>query len=265
MKINQKEKLFKICLTTFIALIGVGAMTRFSISAEIASLPSTDQRLPVAAEISPEISNDFLGMASYFNSLQTALENNEMKNLKSGEDNPAGRNEETQPREPNEINAPPAELSLLFPMDRSGKDLPASVDKDFESGENNTTEQDGEIAPPEPNEITDMPAELLALLSKDRSEKDLAPRVDADPKSVPGVKSSGCNQEATLTVLNELALRLGRIKQTETVASGDAENPAVKTAAEPGPSTPEVIEVSSDQNCFVNYIKVVWHNQDNEQ
>jgi hypothetical protein len=264
MEMNKKEKIFKICLIVFLTLLGVGGMTCFVMSAELAALPRTDPNLPVAEAISQDISNDFLEMASYFNSLQNTSRHNEVKDFKSGEDNAAARNEETQPLELNEINDMSAELSVSPPMDRSEIDLEANMDNDFMFGEDNTAEPDGEIAPPEPNEITDMPAELLALLTKDRSEKDLAPRVDAEPEPGPGSKSSGCNRKVTLAVLNELALTFGRIKRMETAVSGDAENPAVKTATEPEHMTPEVIEISSDQNCFVNYIKMVWSNSENK-
>jgi hypothetical protein len=79
------------------------------------------------------------------------------------------------------------------------------------------------------------------------------------------IKSSEYGSDVTLTVLNELALYLGSIKRMETAISGDAENSEVKPAAEPERPTPEVIEISSNQNGELNYIKVVWDNRDNER
>ena len=43
MKMNKKEKIFKICLIAFITLIGVGAMTCFAISAEPSAISPTDR------------------------------------------------------------------------------------------------------------------------------------------------------------------------------------------------------------------------------
>ncbi|MCX5867713.1 MAG: hypothetical protein NT009_09620, partial [Proteobacteria bacterium] len=45
MKINKKEKIFRICLIALITLIGVGGMTGFALSAEPAAIPATDQSL----------------------------------------------------------------------------------------------------------------------------------------------------------------------------------------------------------------------------
>ena len=166
MKMNKKEKLFQICLVTFLTLIGVGGMTCFALSAEPASIPATNQSLE-NAQANPDVYQALNGIAAYLDVL------NKVEN--------------------------------------------------------------GNLVPPAPT--------------------------GSEPESLE-LKSSGY---ATLTVLNELALYLGRIKQTETAVSGDAENSEIKTATEPEPSTPEVIEISSNQNGKVNYIKVVWHNQDNEQ
>jgi len=169
MKMNRKEKIFKICLTTFITLIGVGGMTCFALSAEPASIPATNQSLE-NAQANHNVYQALDGIAAYLDVL------NKVEN--------------------------------------------------------------GNLVPPA--------------------------QTGPGPESLE-VKSSENSGSATLTVLNELALYLGRIKRMETTVSGDAESSEIKSETQPERTTPEIIEISSNQNGKVNYIKVVWDNQDNEQ
>jgi hypothetical protein len=165
---SKKDKIFKICLITFITLIGVGAMTRFALSAEPAAIPATDQS-PENAKVNSDVYQALNEIGAYLYFLNK-IENGNL--------------------------APPAQTG----------------------------------AEPEPQEI----------------------------------KSSEYGSDVTLTVLNELALYFGKIKRMETAFSMDAENSEAKPATEPEHPTPEIIEISSNQNGELNYIKVTWDVQDNE-
>ncbi|MDD5223656.1 MAG: hypothetical protein PHE84_06680 [bacterium] len=165
---SKKDKICKICLISFLTLLGVGGMTSFALSEEPVAIPATDQ--------SPE-------------------------NIKAG----------------------PEGYQAL-------------------------------------NEI----GVYLDLLNKVENEN-LAPleQTGSDQESL-DVKSSEYRGDATLAILNELAFYLGSIKRMETAVTGDTKSSGVKPAAEPENTTPEVIEISRDQNGELNYLKVVWDNRDNE-
>jgi hypothetical protein len=168
MEMNKKEKIFKICLVTFLTLLGVGGMTCFALSAELAAIPAT-YRLTNTTEAIPEVHQALNEIGVYLDFL---------KKVENG--------------------------SLILPSPTG--------------------------AEPESREV----------------------------------KSSENSGDITLAELNELAFYLGRIKRMETAVSGYAENSEVKSATEPEHQTPEIIEVSHNQNGELNYLKVVWDNRDNE-
>lgn len=168
MEMNKKEKIFKICLVTFLTLLGVGGMTCFALSAEPIAIPATDQSLE-NAKAGPDVYQALNGIGSY--------------------------------------------LDLLNKV------------------------ENGNLAP-------------LA-------------QTGSDPES-PEVKSSENHGDASLAILNELAFYLGSIKRMETAVTEDTKSSGVKSTTEPGNTTPEVIEISRDQNGELNYITVVWDNRDNK-
>ncbi len=163
MEMNNKEKIFKICLITLVTLIGVDAMLCLALSAEPAIIPTAGPSLETSAA-GPEAGPVLNEIGIYFDSMEK-LENGDFS-------------------------------------------LPAQTGTETESSE--------------------------------------------------------YSSNITRTVRKELIPYRGWILWIEPTIFEDFESPEFAPAIEPKRPTPEVIEISSNQNKKLNYVKVIWYNQGNE-